>query len=355
MWPYWFIYFLPGYFALKRPIQISSFIKNKSWDWNFWLILLILMIGLRFEVGGDWDPYNFHILMNDRVSFQMLDLRNEPLFLILVWLGAKWGGIYLFNLISAAIFCSGLFGLCQHFPRPWLCLTIAIPYMLIVVSMGYSRQAAALGAFMFGLLALEEGNLWKYMFWILFGSAFHKSLIFMLALSIIFKKNLNFKNLLILGLGGFLFIYYLRDFFWDYYQGYIVQEYNSSGAYLRCGLNGYAGGVYLLLNKRFKTFSENAHRLYFVLSLLSLIALMLLSFLTITTAIDRLSLYLLPLQCIVLGNLPDVLGSHLKPNRGWVLIILIFYGFVEYVWLCKSLYSSYWLPYRFYLWELLKS
>ena len=37
-------------------------------------------------------------------------------------------------------------------PMPWLGLLVAIPYLVIVVGMGYSRQAIALGLFYWHLL-----------------------------------------------------------------------------------------------------------------------------------------------------------------------------------------------------------
>ena len=79
-----------------------------------------------------------------------------------------------------------------------------------------------------------------------------------------------------------------------------------------------------------------------------------------STAIDRVALYLLPLQLMVFSNLPEVLGrrpsaakstSHnpaSTSNNGWVLLVLAYYGAVEFVWLNFASHAPAWLPYRFY-------
>ena len=43
---------------------------------------------------------------------------------------------------------------------PWLSVLIAIPYMVIVVAMGYTRQAVALGILMVGLAAVPYVDKW---------------------------------------------------------------------------------------------------------------------------------------------------------------------------------------------------
>ena len=64
---------------------------------------------------------------------------------MLNWLSIQmdWG-ILGVNLIGGAIFAFGLVAFCRRQPRPWLALAVAIPYLVIVVAMGYSRQGIAL-------------------------------------------------------------------------------------------------------------------------------------------------------------------------------------------------------------------
>lgn len=43
-------------------------------------------------------------------------------------------------------------------PDPWLAVLVAVPYLVIVVAMGYSRQAVAIGILLAGLGRLERGG-----------------------------------------------------------------------------------------------------------------------------------------------------------------------------------------------------
>ena len=51
---------------------------------------------------------------------------------------------------TAVPFTYGLFRICRQQPNPWLALVVATPFLIIVVGMGYTRQAAAMGFLMIG-------------------------------------------------------------------------------------------------------------------------------------------------------------------------------------------------------------
>jgi hypothetical protein len=55
---------------------------------------------------------------------------------------------------------------CRTQPRPWLALTLAFPYLVVVVAMGYTRQGVAIGLEMLALLALERDRLLPFLGWI---------------------------------------------------------------------------------------------------------------------------------------------------------------------------------------------
>lgn len=352
MWQYWLIFFIPAWLALKFP---HNYAKEKKWTdiWKLYFWIMVIIIGYRYQVGGDWDAYNNHIVNSENLDFELLNLNNEPLFVIFSWLGGKWGGIYLFNLFSGAIFSYGLIQLSLHFSRPWLCISIATPYLIIVVAMGYSRQAGALGAFMLGLCYLIKGDMKKYILWVVFGSLMHKSVIVALGLAIIHKKSLSLLNVFLVALilSGFYLL--TEKYLVKYYQNYVINEYGSSGALIRASLNLVPAVIYLTFRKKFLMFSPIEQRIYLILSLLALFIFFSLFYTNASTALDRIGLYLLPLQFIILGNLPEVLGRANHSNRGWVLLILIGYSIVEFVWLFYAEHSRYWIPYHFYLWEQL--
>ena len=68
-----------------------------------------------------------------------------------------------------------------------------------------------------------------------------------------------------------------------------------------------------------------------------------------STAIDRIALYMLPLQLVVFAHLPDVLGEETESDVSVPLLgVLGFYGLVQFVWLNFADHAHLWLPYRFY-------
>lgn len=126
------------------PIGFCLRIANRPWAiWESWLIgtILTLFIGLRHEVGGDWFGYLPYLTRAEGLSLEEVFVFGDPGYNALNWLFASYSwGIYGVNLVSAAIFSAGLVVFCRAQPRPWVALCIAIPYLVIVVAMGYSRQ-----------------------------------------------------------------------------------------------------------------------------------------------------------------------------------------------------------------------
>jgi hypothetical protein len=119
------------------------------------LLAMTLMIGLRFVVGGDL------ALTSSSSSGQPLtdlrpDHRSRAIRLCLPELAAQQLGsdVWLVNLVCGLLTVWGVAALARREPQPWLALLIAIPYLIIVVGMGYTRQAAALGLVMVGLASL---------------------------------------------------------------------------------------------------------------------------------------------------------------------------------------------------------
>jgi hypothetical protein len=77
----------------------------------------------------------------------------------------------------------GVAALARREPQPWLALLITIPYLIIVVGLGHTRQAAALGLVLVGLASLlNTGSIARLLFWVVLGTLFHKSAVICLRL-----------------------------------------------------------------------------------------------------------------------------------------------------------------------------
>lgn len=114
------------------------------------LLLLValytLIIGFRHQVGGDWE--NYLIIYNQAGVLGFFEFLSftEPGYALVNWISYKiGGGIYLVNLVCGALFMYGLWKFCSREPNPILAFLIAVPYLVIVVAMGYTRQSVAIG------------------------------------------------------------------------------------------------------------------------------------------------------------------------------------------------------------------
>ena len=64
--------------------------------------------------------------------------------------------------------------------------------------------------------------------------------------------------------------------------------------------------------------------------------------------VDRLALYLIPLQLIVFARLPMVFGTEGRRNGQLTLAIIAYSALVQFVWLTSADNADYWLPYKVY-------
>lgn len=351
--PYWLLFLLPAVMALagrEHGRRVPSGMARLTVGWIVFGLTLLAMIGLRDRVGGDWFNYLRHLEVAAGMEISEVVSGSDPGYRLLNWLAAELGGgIYTVNMIAASIFTWGLVAFCRSLPRPWLAATVAVPYLVIVVAMGYSRQGIALGFAMLGLLALQKGRITRFAIWVLIGATFHRSAVLLLPIAALTTTRNRFFAVIWIGVLSLVGYQALveRDME-DLYTNYIEREYRSEGALIRLLLNGVAGCVFLVLRKRFQ--QVPAARLLWLW--MSLLALLLLGVYFVSpgssAALDRMGLYLLPLQLMVFSHLPHVLrgGAAL-----WTVAVVAYYAMVQMVWLNFAANAYAWLPYRFYLLE----
>lgn len=352
MWPYWFLFLLPAWMAVTRlrPLQTPS----KRWSSYWWgtFVVLVLMVGLRHEVGGDWANYVFAI---DRVRNQTLSTifsgAVDPGFNLLNLLAAATGrGIYFVNTVSAAIFVWGLFVFCSSQPRPWLALVVAVPYLVTVVAMGYNRQGTAIGLVMIGLVALSDRKLLRFVVFVALAATFHKSAVILMPLAILAGTKRKMWTALWVGLSSALFyVLLLQDSVDALKSGYLETEYQSEGAFIRVAMNAVPAVLFLWFRQRFKL--PQADRVFWSwMSWGALAFVVLLVASSSSTAVDRVALYWIPLQLFVLSRLPNALGQPDGRNALLVRAVVGYSASVLFVWLFFAVHAKYWLPYQFYPW-----
>ncbi|MDN5863186.1 MAG: EpsG family protein, partial [Salinisphaera sp.] len=150
-----------------------------------WLVIgtaLSLFVGLRYQVGGDWDTYlTSYFYVASRLSLGQALLQSDPGYVLINWIATHAGlGVWAVNLFCAAAFCSGLVALCRRLPEPLLALVAAIPYLVIVFAMGYTRQAAAFGFVLWALTFLLDRRLLGFVLLMAVAASFHKTAVILM-------------------------------------------------------------------------------------------------------------------------------------------------------------------------------
>lgn len=344
-----FFFGMLAYISEYRKPAASTNLQSLSWNplWLAIFFFLIFFIGLRHEVGGDW--FSYLIYFNElKVSTLAngFSLTSDPGYLFLNWFVASNGlSIYVVNFIGAIFFSFGLVTFCRSLPRPLLGLVASIPYLIIVVSMGYTRQAIALGIAMYGLVQLAREKRYKFIILILFATTFHKSAIILVPIAALAAtKNRFFIIFWVLMIGLAAYYSALSSQFERLIRFYIEESYQSQGALIRLIMLLVPSVLLLLWPHRF-SFEKSELLLWKIFSIISL-SLFLLYFTTdASTAIDRMALYLLPIQMVVFSYLPEFFGNH-GPQRQWIILgIIIYFLLVLLVWISFSPFSHWWIPY----------
>ena len=353
MIPYWVLFSIPAWLALSnsRPLFYGSRRWNDNWKLMF--VVLVFMIGLRHEVGGDWYNYLGHIQIAAYQTLPETVTSDDPAYGFLNWVAAKgdWGS-YLVNTVCALLFSWGLVVFCRRQPRAWLAMTVAIPYLVVVVAMGYTRQGAAIGLAMVGLVALADRKLLRFALFIALAAAFHKSAVILMPLAALASSKRKLFTVMWVGLFTVVLYWLFLDKAVDTLQeNYLEAQYESTGALIRVFMNAVPAALFLLYRTRFQWLSRDERQFWTWLSLIALVFVVLLVISPSSTAVDRVALYMIPLQLFVLSRIPEVLGSRSgKGNDAWSLAVVGYSALVQFVWLFFASHAWAWLPYQFYPW-----
>lgn len=353
MWPYWLLLLVPAVRAVLRLRPRRPYSQSERWHgwWRVIFVFLTLIIGLRYQVGGDWFSYLAHLDEARHDSLFEALTKPDPAYSLLNWIGAKSGlGVYLVNSVCGAFFSWGLLAFCRIQPRPWLALVVAVPYLITVVAMGYTRQGVAIGLAMLGLVALTEGRVLHFVLWLALAATFHKSAVILVPLAVLAGTQRRIFTVLWVGLVGFLlFVLLLQESVESLTVNYIGAEYESSGAAIRVAMNALPALLFLILRKRFQLSSaQNTFWTWMAWAAIGFVVVLKLS--PSSTAVDRVALYWIPLQLVVWSRLPAALGRPNEANLGWVLAVIAYSAVVMFVWLFFGSNALAWLPYQFFPW-----
>jgi hypothetical protein len=312
---------------------------------------LTFMVGLRHEVGGDWIIYLENLDLVRDVPFASLELIRDPAYVLVNWLSLKLGAdIYGVNFVCAGIFSYGLVVFCKAQPRPWLALCLSIPYLVIVVAMGYTRQGVSIGLLMPAFLALAQGRLKQFTVWVTAAAAFQQTSLIILGflLPVMPGRSLRVRLLRV----GIMFLValslaqiFLLSRLQIFIDGYITsQQMQSEGAAIRVAMNAFPAVVFLLRGRVLRL----GHQEFLVwqgMAWLAIACVIGLKVVPSTTVVDRIALYAIPLQLFVGSRIPDLKLFSL--NSRWLTVGVVgLAGLVQFVWLIFAKTAFAWLPYK---------
>ena len=342
MWPYWLMFLVPVW-AVLVPGRLKP--SQARMVWLIVAVLFALMMGLRHEVGGDWASYGKHFLNAASLTFGEVLFMGDPGYYVTNWLVSQAGGdIHHVNLICAAIMMWGTVVFCRRQPNPWLALLAAVPYMIVVVGMGYTRQAVALGFALLGLVALGEARIRAFVIWIAIGATFHKSAVLLLPIAALAASRNRFMTTGLVGVSTLLLYYLLlADASEALWENYVEAEYKSDGGLIRVLMNAVPAVLLILFRKQLVPALQE-RKLWIWIAVFALVCLPLVGF--ASTAVDRVALYLIPIQLFVFSRVPR-LAATVRVRTPLVIGVVGYYAAVLFVWLNFAVHSDYWLPYQF--------
>ncbi|MXO55638.1 hypothetical protein GRI36_01960 [Altererythrobacter gangjinensis] len=304
--------------------------------WIAVFVTTVLFVGLRHNVGMDWNNYLRMIYSAENAqSFGALLRVSEPFYALLLSFGA-WtgGGIYVVNLIATFITMWGVFSFAKRTPEPWLALMAAVPMFIVVVCMSANRQALAAGLLMLLIANWARFGVVGRSIFIVCCAGIHASAIIMLAFVAIDLKLPKTVKIAGIGIFSLLALYYLQQSgYGEYYDTAYgrgqTEAVQSSGAIFHVLMNAIPAALYFLLPaQRAKLFPTVLLR---NMAFAALFTVPLVFF--ASAAAGRITLYWFPVSMYVWAAVPQLVAPHLRrPVRLLICAVMlaIMYGWLEY-------------------------
>lgn len=341
MLPYWIMFSVVAFAAVLPAKRVH----NVNWfAWVGVIAAFSFLIGFRYKVGGDWYSYQRIMINAVGVAFPKALFTLEPGYAALNWLSANIvNSIYFVNTICAMIFMVGIADFCLRQAHPALGLLISMPYMIIVMGMGYTRQSAAFGFELLALTMLSELNVLFGALFLVCGALFHKTVLVLLPILVIARSKSKILTVCVI---IFIVLQVINSAVFSEYSllvdNYLKRDRYSSGGVIRVAMNFVPAIIFIIFGRRLER-NAAEQRLWLWMSIISIAAIPAVFF--ASTAVDRLALYLMPIQIYVITRIDRLFTEPLSALVFRILVV-VYYGLVLVVWLNYGDNASSWLPYR---------
>lgn len=349
MLPYWVFLSLFVVGAINDVRRRTVHVSRMTWALFLAMIVLIVFVGLRYRVGADWLNYTAMFYAVSHASFSNAISYGDPAYMTLNWLAASFGAdIWLVNLACACLFGWGLGAFAMRQPNPWLAVAVAIPYFVIVVGMGYTRQATAIAVMLLAMVEFARPRYVRFVLFMTLAVLFHRSAMLMIPFVVLsavrHRSIILITGAAMLFAGSLLFLDRLLD---AVRYNYLDAQLASGGTGIRLAMTVLPALVFLIYPRRLSTSAQD-QAVWRNFSFGALGCLALYFFTPSTTLVDRVALYLIPLQVVVLARLPFAFPRHNRSNEQLLIAVIAIAMAVQVVWLTFAEHSDDWDPYRFY-------
>lgn len=339
---------IPYYFFLLIPIILTfnNNIRINRVSFNVFILLLIFFIGMRFEVGGDWDNYyRLFLKMNNYNFIDIFFLNKEPGFILINYIFRLFNlGFYSINLFAAFVFICGFYTIIIKLKDPWIALILSLPYFIFVFAMGATQQSIATGFILLAFNYLSKKNNIKFILFVIIATLFHYTAIFII-IFIFSNLELNRKNIINLVIfflfSSLIFLPILIKQYLPYLTENIRQT-TANGVYFRIIPLLLSAFCYIyLVNKKIFDFEDN--KIWLLMSCISLIFIILIF--NFSAAIDRFAYYFFVLQIITVSRILEVLKDpkHIVIIK---LLICLYSIMTFYIWFNFSNHFYMHVPYN---------
>ena len=307
----------------------------------FSFFLLLIFVGLRNNVGGDFSIYQ---------EYYYMDLDKGRSFLLFDTLFDIFRNNKLpFNLLILSISLFSLYALYSYslsYKNFFLVLLVSSHLIITILFMGYIRQGIAFSFLLFALnIILNNRNNFLFYFYIILGSFFHLSLLIFLPMQILIDSKFNFKSFIsfiFIALFSFLVCYLFINELKIFIYGYLIDKtLISSGSLIRIFINVFTGFIYLffITNIQDTLRVKKLFILFFMASLLLFIAAF-----YFPVFADRMNYYLIPLQLHLAGNIHKLLKNPFFTIILRSLVVFVYFS-MYLVWFKFGTYSHVWKNY----------
>lgn len=316
---------------------------------------LIIFVGLRFKIGGDWRSYQDKLINYQYVeSIEGFLSLSEPGYGLLNLLSLHFNinDIFFVNTICSVLFFLCLYKFSKRLDDYLFPIFVCFAYTIVVVATGYTRQTVAIGFSLLAFISVLDRKLLNFIFYVFLGSLFHKTILFFIIFVPLFFNFFNLRNSLI------LFIYTFFSFSLISFVVYlsIKNEYNayttdlsSKGVYMRLLMHVVPVFCYLYYRKIFVSYLGLKVNIIDFSTYIIIYLFFLAMFLSTLT--DRMNLYFVYYDIFILS----FLFNKLSINTKMILWFSIFFtnSVVLSLWLFFGKWTAVsWLPYNNYIFVL---